>query len=149
MDLRTSSLIRAGGATLATAIPSSMRHRHRRRWIVLAGSDYAARRVDPGAVQLLSFTRSGNLNVLSTGALPRDDRSEQVAEVTAALSWAALGSVTGFLGRRLHLPRPLAAVVAGAVAYGAGEALVVIAERVSPQAPGAGSPTGSAAPASP
>lgn len=124
MPASTGSLVRAAGAVLASLLP---RRRRIVRAVVLGGSDIAARQFDPGAVQLLSLDAHGDISMFSTGTTPATDRNPALSEATAAASWVVGSSVVAWKIRKL--PWPLRAVLSGAVAYGAGEALTLAHER--------------------
>jgi len=109
MKIRPSSLVRASGAALATAL--SGRAPRSSRVLLLAGSDLAARRIDPVGLQPLAISPAADINVLVSV------EPDAVAAVTGAASWAALNLLVDAVARVTRLPAPLRAAVIGVGVY--------------------------------
>lgn len=105
MKLRLSSLVRAGGAGSAAAIGG--RTSKRVRALLLAGSDVAARRIDPSGLQPLAVASSGELGA----------GSDVMATATGAASWAALNLLAEGVLRRLRVPGLLRGALLGGAVY--------------------------------
>ena len=109
MPLRPSSVIRAVGAGLATALdghaPRSVRA------VLLAGSDVAARRIDPVGLQPLAITPAADLNVLVSVD------PDLVTAATGAVSWAGLNLLVAAGVRRLPLPAFVRGLAVGVGVY--------------------------------
>lgn len=124
MAASTGSLVRAAGAVVASILP---RRRRIVRAVVLGGSDVAARRLDPGAAQLLSVTQGGDVNLFTAGPAPASAGNPAVAEASAAGSWVLASSLIAWRIRKL--PWPIRMAVAGGAAYGGGELLGLAHQR--------------------
>lgn len=109
MQIRPSSLVRATGATAASALGA--RAPRGVRVLILAGSDLAARQLDPVGLQPLAITPSADLDVLVSVD------SDLVTAATGALSWTALNLLVDAGGRMARLPAPLRAAVVGIAVY--------------------------------
>lgn len=109
MQLRPSSLVRATGAGTAAALggraPAAV------RVLLLAGSDLAARRLDPVGLQPLAITPSADLDVLVSVD------SDAVTAATGALSWTVLNLLVDAGGRMTRIPAPMRAAIVGVAVY--------------------------------
>ncbi len=96
---------------LATA--ASGRAPRTARVLLLAGSDLAARRIDPSGLQPLATTPSGDLDV-QVSVEP-----DVVTAATGAASWTALNLLVDAAARAARLAAPLRAAVVGLGIYAA------------------------------
>ncbi|HEY0952685.1 hypothetical protein [Nocardioides sp.] len=111
MQVRPSSLVRASGAALAAALGGQTRRTTRA--LILAGSDLAARRLDPVGLQPLAISPSADLEVLVSV------EPEVVSAITGAASWATLNLLVDAGARGMRLPAPLRAALVGTAVYAA------------------------------
>lgn len=111
MQIRQSSLVRASGAALAAAVDG--RAPRVLRALLLAGSDLAARRIDPVGLQPLAISPSADIELLVSV------KPDVVTTATGAASWAALNLLVDAGLRRTRLPALLRAAVVGATVYAA------------------------------
>ena len=109
MEIRSSSLVRAAGAALAAA--SGGRTSWTTRALILAGSDLAARRLDPVGLQPLAITPGADLDVLVSVD------SDVVTAATGAASWSALNLLVDAGARAARLPAPVRAAAVGVGVY--------------------------------
>lgn len=109
MQIRPSSLVRAAGAAVAAAVSGPAPRGA--RVLILAGSDLAARRLDPVGLQPFAISPSANLDVLVSGD------ADVVTAVAGALSWTALNLLVDAGGRMAHIPAPVRAALMGASVY--------------------------------
>jgi hypothetical protein len=109
MELRPSSMIRAAGAALAAT--TGDRVSGRRRALLLAGSDLAAKKADPVGLQPLAITPSGDLDAQVS------IKPDVVTALTGATTWAARNLGVDALLRRLRVPAVLRGAAVGAAVY--------------------------------
>jgi hypothetical protein len=126
--LRLSSLIRGAG-TAATIL--SGKSPGLVRTSVLAGGSYlAAREVDPAGLQIVAFTPSGDVNIISGGTgRTADDQAQLVQVVSSTASWIGANLLLAKVARVFPWSRPLTAVLLGAGVYVLDDALSGLVEK--------------------
>jgi hypothetical protein len=122
MTVSTSSLLRAGGATVAVLLPGRIRLRTR---VAIAGAGYAAGSNRAG-LQLLSVSLD-------------DDRfpawvNRAASPVTGTASWLLAQAALLPAVRRLPVPRPVAAIAYGGLVLAADRGVAKAVERARAKA---------------